>query len=285
MNKTTKIIAGVATGFTLAGITTATCFGVSNSNLRHEHDKYVQESTLREEENQQKIDELEELNDILGEENQGLKLDIKGYEDIALEYSLTSSTLTASVSLRDGFENVKSLAIPEEIVVNDVTYTVTEISDSAFANCKNLSSIELPASIASIGSKAFLGCDSLTSIIIPSSVTTIGKSAFYDCLNLESVTGMKGLESIGSYSFFNCQKLSKMTIPSSATSIGKYAFRKCNSLTSVTFEITEGWKVSDGTGEIAIDSASLEDEENAAFLLTSTEFYVFQTWNRSELEE
>ncbi|MCI8325697.1 MAG: leucine-rich repeat domain-containing protein, partial [Clostridia bacterium] len=55
---------------------------------------------------------------------------------------------------------------------------------SAFEGCRNLTSIEIPASVTSIGSYAFWYCSSLTSIEIPASVTSIGDRAFSGCSRL-----------------------------------------------------------------------------------------------------
>jgi hypothetical protein len=45
-----------------------------------------------------------------------------------------------------------------------ILYGVTEIGDSAFLQCRNLKSIEIPDSVTSIGSYAFAECISLTKV-------------------------------------------------------------------------------------------------------------------------
>ena len=82
MNKSTKILAGVASALVVGGVGgTATYLGVQNADLKKEHNDYVQESTLRDEESKQKINDLEEANNFLQEENQSLKDDIKYFND------------------------------------------------------------------------------------------------------------------------------------------------------------------------------------------------------------
>ena len=56
-------------------------------------------------------------------------------------------------------------------------YTVTEISDSAFASAK-IKSVVIPEGVVKVGWFAFSGCTALESVTIPASVTGIGYSAF-----------------------------------------------------------------------------------------------------------
>ena len=61
-----------------------------------------------------------------------------------------------------------AVIIPESIVYNSISYSVTSISDNAFKGCEDLTSITIPNSVISIGADAFSGCESLTSFTIPS---------------------------------------------------------------------------------------------------------------------
>ena len=56
---------------------------------------------------------------------------------------------------------------------------VTHISERAFANCRNLTSVIIPDSVTYIGTYAFAGCNKLTSVIIPDSVTHIQSYAIH----------------------------------------------------------------------------------------------------------
>ncbi len=98
------------------------------------------------------------------------------------------------------------ITILSSITYNDRTYAVTSIDARAFYGSA-LTSIEIPASVASIGDYAFYNCDSLISITIPSSVKAIGKYAFSQCDKLASVSLPTNVESIGSYAFRGCGKL------------------------------------------------------------------------------
>ena len=63
----------------------------------------------------------------------------------------------------------------------------TSITDSAFENCTNLSSITIPEGVTSIGKRAFWNYTSLNSIIIPNSVTNMGWRAFYSWASSQTI--------------------------------------------------------------------------------------------------
>ena len=72
----------------------------------------------------------------------------------------------------------------KKIVIED---GVTSIGNSAFSNCRSLTSITIPNSVTSIEDYAFENC-SLTNITIPDSVTSIGTSAFDSCSSLKTIS-------------------------------------------------------------------------------------------------
>lgn len=115
--------------------------------------------------------------------------------------------------------------------------SVTRISNSAFANCSGLTSLNIPNSVTSIGNSAFSGCTGLNTISIPSSVTSIGSSVFSGCTGLTSITIPSGVTSIGNYAFKGCIGLTSVSIPSTVTAIGDYSFEGCSNLTALTIPI------------------------------------------------
>ena len=70
----------------------------------------------------------------------------------------------------------KTYAVPD---------TVTELYESAFDGCTNLTGITLPNGLEIIGDYALLGCSALTDINIPDSVTKIGDLNFYKNENIQ----------------------------------------------------------------------------------------------------
>ena len=137
--------------------------------------------------------------------------------------------------------------IPQDII---------SISDYAFFECDNLTSVTIPDGVTSIGDGTFWGCSNLTTITIPDSVMSISSSAFYLCnkglfqiengisyvdkwiidcdTNVTSAILRKNTVGIGNEAFLWCDSLTTITIPDSVKSIGDSAFSGCDSLTTIT---------------------------------------------------
>ena len=97
-----------------------------------------------------------------------------------------------------------SITIPESVVYNGTTCSVTSIGSWAFSWCSGLTSITIPNSVTYIGDEAFSGCSGLTSITIPNSVTSIEDWAFSCCSGLTFITLPNSVTSIGSDAFERC---------------------------------------------------------------------------------
>lgn len=65
-----------------------------------------------------------------------------------------------------GNESASGAVKIAEMVDSDDSYNVTAISDNAFNGCKNITSIEIPATITNIGERAFANIDKLTDVTI-----------------------------------------------------------------------------------------------------------------------
>ncbi len=118
---------------------------------------------------------------------------------------------------------------------NPIPSGAKAIGESAFENCKALTTATIPSGCKTIGWSAFAGCTGLTSATIPATVTTIDGKAFYNCSNLATLTlpGNTGsLTTIGTQAFYNCSKLTAtLRIPWSVSTLGDSAFERCTGLT------------------------------------------------------
>lgn len=99
-----------------------------------------------------------------------------------LYYDLDTSNRTATVTYEvDGTGNYASLSanvkIPENVVYNGVTFTVTKIADKAFANCTVMESISIPATVVQVGKLSSYSDDRSEPTSLP----------FYNCTSLKDV--------------------------------------------------------------------------------------------------
>ena len=156
-----------------------------------------------------------------------------------------------------------------------INHSTLIICSSAFKNCYNLNSIEIPANVIEIGASAFYGCDYLRTLSIHDSIEYIGEDAFYgtniqtatlplwtlskipnnnlqyvtvsgegaiesntfsSCYSLKSLEIKSGITSIGSNAFSG-STLTNITIPESVTQIGAYAFHNCSLLTRISIPL------------------------------------------------
>lgn len=78
------------------------------------------------------------------------------------------------------------VVIPNEVVINGMTYSVNEISDDAFMNSPELISLTVAKSISQIKNEQFKHCPALTKVVFQGN-TEIGKNAFAYCPDITEV--------------------------------------------------------------------------------------------------
>ncbi len=153
--------------------------------------------------------------------------------------------------------------IPEEIG----GMKVTAIAKDAFADCTNLQSVSIPASVTEIGAGALSSLEKLSSITvsadsekfatidnvlfnkvekslicyprarktesysIPSGILSVGYEAFSGAAGLKSAEIPDTVRSISDRAFCGCRNLTALGIPSSVSAIGQGCFDDCGSIT------------------------------------------------------
>ena len=184
-----------------------------------------------------------------------------------LYYDLDTSNRTATVTYETTGSNNYALlpadvVIPESVTYKGITYSVTEIGNEAFANCKMLESISVPSTVVQIGKEsrsAFRGCTSLKRIRFEDGTQKLVLGAYYDTdyksnygrglflsCPLEEVyigrnisyqnkyyTFEKYPQYYGYSAFYNQPKLAKVTISSTVTEIPICLFKGCSVLSNV----------------------------------------------------
>ena len=150
-----------------------------------------------------------------------------------------------------------TVVIPATVTINNNTYKVTTISDTAFAGnkkvtsvtigdnvtdfsantfkgCSNLKTVDVGDGVTSIPANAFKSLKKLTTVKLGSGVKTIGKNAFSGCSKLKTVTIGKNVTTISDKAFYKCTSLTKVAVPTKTKTIGKSTFEGCKSLKTVT---------------------------------------------------
>ena len=124
------------------------------------------------------------------------------------------------------FDGLEEIDIPE---------TVTTIGNSAFFNCRNLTTVTGMKNVTKIGSNAFYNCSNLVNIKLPENLAEIGAWAFYNCSQLK-VDLPGNIVKIGVGTFENCKSLTEITIPKSLTECDWRIFSGCSNLKTIKFE-------------------------------------------------
>lgn len=151
---------------------------------------------------------------------------------------------------------IGSLAIPQSVVHDGTTYSVTAIERCAFSKCVGLDgTLVIPKSIASIGEYAFLHCGniktlnfnavhctaafaafegcSFETVIVGNEVTRIPDGLLANSIHITSLVLPNSVQTIGARAFYNCPNLERVALPDSLSEIGSYAFGDCPSVSSL----------------------------------------------------
>lgn len=127
-----------------------------------------------------------------------------------------------------------------DIIINDTALEgipFTAISEKAFFNDKQLTSLSLPSSVERVDSLAFEGASNLKTITFSDSgkgLKKIGSLAFKDCSSLESIDLSNAeITEIPVRAFENCTSLKSIKLPSTVTKIADNAFAGCSNLEEI----------------------------------------------------
>lgn len=177
-------------------------------------------------------------------------------------YNLDAEKNTATVTHlldSDGYnypELKGAVTVPSTVTIDEVSYTVTAIGTSAFADCEGIESVTLPVTVTSVGNYAFNGCLNLRNVTLPATLAEIGISAFsgtsitevelsgditaiksgtFAGTELERVKLPATVEVIGEKAFAGCAKLREVVLGDRLVSIANGAFERCAALETIEF--------------------------------------------------
>ena len=111
------------------------------------------------------------------------------------------------------------VVIPETFTYEGTTYTVVATAANAFLDCKDMTSLSLPATCVTIGRNCFKGCSALTVSPIPATATSVGSGVLNGCTSLQEVTIVAGWAKPVSEEFANCPNLKRLIIAEGETPV------------------------------------------------------------------
>ena len=203
-------------------------------------------------------------------------LSLNGYVDGYLVYS----------------DDTKTNLIGCGIMATDVNIpsSVVRIGNSAFINCRRLTTLTVPNSVMEIGENAFSGCSGLVEMTIP----FVGKSASYTVESDTTLFGFifgateysggsrvnqnytpnnhrtyyipSGLQTINFEgdrlpfgAFSGCNMLTSVTLGEDVTNVGSYAFYNCSRLDNVNFDATNCMEMGNPTNPVFANCNNFTD--------------------------
>lgn len=127
------------------------------------------------------------------------------------------------------------IVVPETVELEGMTYVVTSVAESGFANCDKITSIKLPPTVKVINKWAFDANASLASLPDMPGVQVIGMNAFRTCVSLREAVFPATLTTLGALAF-EYSGLESATIPASVSTIAYAPFGQCSKLKHLVVE-------------------------------------------------
>ena len=135
-----------------------------------------------------------------------------GVEKIG-EYAFTYSETLLDVYIPASVETIGTGAFEFCTQLSGVIFLDAEnsklksLGSYCFSDCKNLTTVSLPASVTEIGISCFSGCEYLASFVVPKTVVSLPESAFFGCGNLQKIVISNTMTQIGENAFAGCDAL------------------------------------------------------------------------------
>ncbi len=197
-----------------------------------------------------------------------------GDEYLAVKYRGSNTELTLGELHYDGVKvsdySIEKGFLNDSSVSSLTVGTQAQLTAESFANCYNLTYVDLKDSMAfEIPDSCFNNCSRLTTVLLPTYMNRIGAYAFSSCSSLQSIDLPAGA-SIGAYAFAYCHNLERVVLNEGVSFdySNNYAFGDCFNL----FEVYNlaGLDLSDAysTGHVAAYALKVYDSASAASQVT-----------------
>lgn len=143
------------------------------------------------------------------------------------------------------FSRISNNVIPDYAFYNTKFSTlifdniINEIGNYAFAECKQLVTINIQNTIKKIGDYAFSNCENLQIIDLLKINESFGIGSFMNT-KINSIASFDSrILIIPEYCFYGCQYLVSLTLPTTIKTLGNNAFNMCHNLTNINLRAYE----------------------------------------------
>ncbi|MCH5165124.1 MAG: leucine-rich repeat protein [Clostridiales bacterium] len=166
---------------------------------------------------------------------------LKGVDLSAFKDCVSLKTITLPVEL----DYIDSNAFQGSGLTSITIPSGVRMYSYAFADCKDLSSVEFVGTIGNFGWHLFENCTALTEITLPNDITYIPQYAFYGCSALTTLVIPATVTEIGDFAFADCTSLTEIIIPEAVEEMGDYVFQGWTSAQTIYIETHQiaplGW--------------------------------------------
>lgn len=198
---------------------------VTNNNSNNNSNSTITNS----DDNNNSADVNQEINNTPSN-NQGVNNKVEDTEEENQNTGGTSSSYSPSTNDKSIYENLTYEIKPENYGSSNMVVTITGYTPNLSGD------VVIPRTIdgylvKTIGDTAFRNCKSITSVTFPSGLSGVGTSAFENCTSLKKITS-DSIIIYGGYSFKNCTSLKEVAMPY-LTYTGYNMFEGCTALENI----------------------------------------------------
>lgn len=142
-----------------------------------------------------------------------------------------------SLLVKNDRSRADSVIISPVLTIDKKPYTVCGFREMAFEYDNDIKYVNIPSSITEIANSSFYSCHDLSECVMPS-VKVIQGYAFFRT-GFKRLTLHEGLQYIGGSAFTECSHLEYLELPSTLEYIGEDAFLGCEQLDTVKVHFSQ----------------------------------------------
>ncbi|MDE6953194.1 MAG: leucine-rich repeat protein [Erysipelotrichales bacterium] len=157
---------------------------------------------------------------------------IGGIDVVKIVANAFANTPVEELIIPDSVNEIGDRAFQNtQIVSVSLSKHIKTYGEYIFAECKNLSQVDLPIEMTKIPNYIFSKCTSLEQIVLPLMLNEIGEGAFKET-GLKQINFPNNIQVLGKLCF-SYTKINQVILPDSITTVGTNVFSECKELSKV----------------------------------------------------